>query len=582
MAQPSNVTKARGALASMALVLLLLAGGIFGTTFSGGSWLPKLALDLSGGTQLILSPEVNDSSGDAITAEQLDQAVEIIRQRVDGAGVAEAEVTTQSGQNVVVSVPGTLSTETRNLIQTSAQMSFRAVINAGAPQAVAADAAAAEDALPSPTAEPTDGSDYNWVTGDLWRQYEQLDCTVPANVDTSNQDPNSAIVACASDGSEKYILGPIEIEGTDIDTASYSQVASSTGYATGQWGVNIVFNEAATQTFKDVTTRLNAIRGTKASDPRARFAIMLDGQVLSSPVTQAVITNGQPQITGNFTEEEAANLAEQLKYGALPISFTIQSEQQISATLGADQLKMGLIAGLIGLLLVFIYSLFQYRLVGLVNITSIIVAGLLSYGVIVLLGYLMNYRLSLAGVAGLIVSIGLMADSFIVYFERIRDEIRAGRTIPAAIDHGWLRAKRTILASKAVNLLAAVVLYFASVGNVRGFAFTLGLTAVSDLIITFLFIHPLMVLLGRKDYFRNGGRFSGMDPVALGSTPLYRGAGRVRTPEEADGSLSLAERKRRERLAAEAAEAEAAQGSADVEPLPAADFTTTEEARRGK
>lgn len=581
MAQPSNVTKARGALAAMALVLLLLAGGIFGTTFSGGSWLPKLALDLSGGTQLILSPEVNDSSGEAITAEQLDQAVEIIRQRVDGAGVAEAEVTTQSGQNVVVSVPGTLSSETRNLIQTSAQMSFRAVINAGAPQAVAADAAAAEDALPSPTAEPTDGSDYNWVTGDLWRQYEQLDCTVPANVDTSNQDPNSAIVACASDGSEKYILGPIEIEGTDIDTASYSQVASSTGYATGQWGVNIVFNEAATQTFKDVTTRLNAIRGTNASDPRARFAIMLDGQVLSSPVTQAVITNGQPQITGNFTEEEAANLAEQLKYGALPISFTIQSEQQISATLGADQLKMGLIAGLIGLLLVFIYSLFQYRLVGLVNITSIIVAGLLSYGVIVLLGHLMNYRLSLAGVAGLIVSIGLMADSFIVYFERIRDEIRAGRTIPAAIDHGWLRAKRTIMASKAVNLLAAVVLYFASVGNVRGFAFTLGLTAISDLIITFLFIHPLMVLLGRKDYFRNGGRFSGMDPVALGSTPLYRGAGRVRTPEEAEGSLSLAERKRRERLAAEAAEAEAAQGRADAEPLPAADSTTTEEARRG-
>ncbi|HJD51420.1 MAG TPA: protein translocase subunit SecD [Candidatus Rothia avistercoris] len=581
MAQPSNVTKARGALASMALVLLLLAGGIFGTTFSGGSWLPKLALDLSGGTQLILSPEVNDSSGEAITAEQLDQAVEIIRQRVDGAGVAEAEITTQSGQNVVVSVPGTLSSETRNLIQTSAQMSFRAVINAGAPQAVAADATAAEDALPSPTAEPADGSDYNWVTGDLWRQYEQLDCTVPANVDTSNQDPNSAIVACASDGSEKYILGPIEIEGTDIDTASYSPVASSTGYATGQWGVNIVFNEAATQTFKDVTTRLNAIRGTSASDPRARFAIMLDGQVLSSPVTQAVITNGQPQITGNFTEEEAANLAEQLKYGALPISFTIQSEQQISATLGADQLKMGLIAGLIGLLLVFIYSLFQYRLVGLVNITSIIVAGLLSYGVIVLLGHLMNYRLSLAGVAGLIVSIGLMADSFIVYFERIRDEIRAGRTIPAAIDHGWLRAKRTIMASKAVNLLAAVVLYFASVGNVRGFAFTLGLTAVSDLIITFLFIHPLMVLLGRKDYFRNGGRFSGMDPVALGSTPLYRGAGRVRTPEETEGSLSLAERKRRERLAAEAAEAEAAQGSADGEPLPAADSTTTEEASRG-
>lgn len=556
MAKNSHSAKARGALASMLLTLLLLAGGIFGTTFAGGTWAPKLALDLSGGTQLILSPQVNDADGGSITDDQLEQAVEIIRQRVDGSGVAEAEVTTQSGQNVVVSVPGTLSPETRALIQTSAQMSFRAVLNAGSAAPITGDAVAPEESLPSPTAEPTDGSDYNWVTAELWREYEALDCTVPANVDVENQDPASAIVACSTDGLEKYILGPIEINGTDIDTASFSQVTGGSGYSTGQWGVNIDFNSSATETFQQVTTRLNAIRGANSADPRARFAIMLDGAVLSSPVTQAVITNGQPQITGNFTEQEASQLAEQLKYGALPISFTIQSEQQISATLGADQLKMGLLAGLIGLLLVFIYSLFQYRLVGLVNISSIIVAAGFSYGVIILLGHLMNYRLSLAGVAGLIVSIGLMADSFIVYFERIRDEIRAGRTIPAAIDHGWVRAKRTIMASKAVNLLAAVVLYFASVGNVRGFAFTLGLTAIADLIITFLFIHPVMVLLGQRDYFKNGGRFSGMDPEALGATPLYRGAGRIRTPEETEERLSLAERRRRERLAAEAAEAE--------------------------
>lgn len=542
MAHAPIRTKALGALASMGLVLLLLAGAIQAST--GANWLPKLALDLSGGTQLILSPEVNDSSGGQISQEQLDQAVEIIRQRVDGSGVAEAEVSTQSGQNVVVSVPGTLSPETRDLIQTSAQMSFRAVINAGTPQPTPSESAATEENLPSPTAEPTDGSDFNWVTAELWRQYEQTDCSQPANLDTSNQDPKAAIVACAADGSEKFILGPIEIEGTDIEGASYSQVTSSGGITTGQWGVNIDFNDAATETFTQVTTRLNSIRGSEPSSPRSRFAIMLDGQVLSSPVTQAVISNGQPQITGTFTEEEAANLAEQLKYGALPISFTIQSEQQISATLGSDQLKMGLLAGLIGLLLVFIYSLFQYRLIGLVNISSILVAGLFSYGVIVLLGQLINYRLSLAGVAGLIVSIGLMADSFIVYFERIRDEIRSGRTIPAAIDHGWKRAQRTILASKAVNLLAALVLYFASVGNVRGFAFTLGLTALADLVITFLFIHPLMVLLGQRDYFKQGGRFSGMDPVALGATPLYRGAGRIRTPEEASAGLSLAERKR--------------------------------------
>ncbi|WP_237188256.1 protein translocase subunit SecD [Rothia nasimurium] len=565
MAYKAPVTKAKGALVSMAVVMLILAGGIFGSTFAGGNWLPKLALDLSGGTQLILSPQVNDAGGGQVTSEQLDQAVEIIRQRVDGSGVAEAEVTTQSGKNVVVSIPGTLSPETRALIQTSAQMSFRAVINSGSPQAVTGDQVTPDDKLPQPTADPTDGSDYNWVTPEIWREYEALDCTNPANVATDGQDPNSAIVACASDGTEKYILGPIEISGTDIDTASHSQVSSSTGYSTGMWGVNIDFNDAATKTFQDVTTRLNSIRGANPSDPRARFAIMLDGKVLSSPVTQAVISDGKPQITGNFTEQEAANLAEQLKYGALPITFSIQSEQQISATLGADQLKMGLIAGLIGLLLVFIYSIFQYRLVGLVNIVSIIVAGLFSYGVIVLLGQAMNYRLSLAGVAGLIVSIGLMADSFIVYFERIRDEIRTGRTIPAAIDHGWKRAKQTIIASKAVNLLAAVVLYFASVGNVRGFAFTLGLTAIADLIITFLLIHPMMVLLGQREYFKNGGRFSGMDPVALGSTPLYRGAGRVRTPEETEEVISLAEKKRRERLAAEQAELAAAASPINLE-----------------
>lgn len=576
MSSRKESKRAWGALGAMLAVLLLLAGGIFASSSQGGSWAPKLALDLSGGTQLILAPQANSSQGQdqQLSDEELEQAVEIIRQRVDGSGVAEAEVSTQSGQNVVVSVPGTLSSETRQLIQTSAQMSFRAVINAGTPAAVTAEQAASEENLPQPTAEPTDGSDFNWVTPELWRQYEQLDCTNPAQVEPQSQDPAKAIVACAADGSEKYILGPVEIDGTDIESASYGQVTGSSGYATGQWGVNIDFNDAATQTFQDVTSRLNAIRAANASDPRARFAILLDGQVLSSPVTQAVISNGQPQITGNFTEEQARTLSEQLRYGALPISFTIQSEQQISATLGADQLRMGLLAGLIGLLLVFLYSLFQYRLVGLVNIVSILVAGAFTYGVIVLLGIGMNYRLSLAGVAGLIVSIGLMADSFIVYFERIRDEIRAGRTIPAAIDHGWARAKRTILASKAVNLLAAVVLYFASVGNVRGFAFTLGLTAIADLLITFLFIHPVMVLLGQKPYFQEGGRFSGMDPVALGATPLYRGAGRIREPEEGQQKLSLAERRQQERLAARQAEAQA--------ETPASSSSDTKEQTNGQ
>lgn len=543
MAQRSPLAKSRAALVSMCALIVLLCAGIVGTTFAGGGWGAKLALDLSGGTQMILAPKVVGSDSESVNSEQLNQAVEIIRQRVDGAGVSEAEVTTQSGKNVVVSVPGTIDQKTRELIQASAQMDFRAVIVAAQPQKVADDQKTPEKDLPNPTEKPKDGSDQNWITADLWREFENKDCSAPESAEAEAQDPQKAVVACATDGSEKYILGPVELNGTEIADANHSQVSNSSGVTTGQWGVNIVFNDSATQKFKDITTRLYAINGQTPQDPRARFAIMLDGQVLSSPVAQAVITDGKPQITGNFTEESASALAQQLKYGALPINFTIQSEQQISATLGSDQLQMGLIAGLIGLVLVFIYSLFQYRLLGFVTIASLVIAGIISYLAIVLLGWSMNYRLSLAGIAGLIVAVGQTADSFIVYFERIRDEIRQGRTIPAAVDHGWASAKKTILASKAVNLLASVVLYVVSVGSVRGFAFTLGLTAIADLIVVFLFTHPVLTLLARTRYFGEGGKHSGLDPEALGAVPLYRGAGRLRRPEESDG-LSIAERRR--------------------------------------
>lgn len=543
MAKRSQLAKSRAALTGMVALVILLCGGVFASTFAGGGWGAKLALDLSGGTQMVLAPQVTGSDSKEVTDEQLNQAVEIIRQRVDGAGVSEAEVNTQSGKNVVVSVPGSIDQKTRALIQSSAQMDFRAVIAAGDPAKVASDKKTAEKDLPKPTADPKNGSDQNWITTDLWREYENKDCSVPSNDDASKQDPKKAIVACATDGSEKYILGPVELNGTDIQDATASQVTSSTGVSTGQWGVNIQFDDAAKEKFKDITTRLYGIYGTNQSDPRARFAIMLDGSVLSSPAAQAVISDGRPQITGNFNEESSKALAEQLKYGALPISFTIQSEQQISATLGADQLKMGLIAGLIGLALVFVYSMFQYRLLGLVTIASLILAGIISYLGIVLLGWSMNYRLSLAGIAGLIVAVGQTADSFIVYFERIRDEIREGRSIPAAVDHGWNSARKTILASKAVNLLASIVLYIVSVGSVRGFAFTLGLTAIADLLVVFLFTHPILTLLARTRYFGEGRKNSGLDPEALGAVPLYRGAGRIRKPEDSDG-LTIAERRR--------------------------------------
>lgn len=561
MAKRSPLAAARGALLSMVLLMVVMAAGIFGSTYSGGSWAPKLALDLSGGTQMILSPKVNGSSEGNVSQEQLNQAVEIIRQRVDGAGVSEAEVTTSfgSGNNVVVSVPGTISSETRQLIQASANMTFRPVLVAGAGTAVAAESRTADDKLPKPTADPTDGSDHNWITADLYKQYEAKDCTAARNEDADSADPTKPMVACSADGKEKYILGPVELSGSDISTASHSQETSGQGVTTGRWAVNIQFNDAAREKFQNITSRLNSIRAQNASDARARFAILLDGKVLSAPVSQAVISDGKPQITGNFTEQEAKALADQLKYGALPISFTIQSEQQISATLGSEQLRVGLLTGLIGLLLVFVYSLFQYRLLGFVTIVSLVVAGIISYEAIALLGWALNYRLSLAGVAGLIVAIGATADSFIVYFERIRDEIRAGRTIPSAVNHGWKRASRTILASKAVNLLAAVVLYVVSVGSVKGFAFTLGLTAIADLLVVYLFTHPALTLLANTRYFGEGHRHSGLSPESLGSTPLYRGAGRIRTPEEKQ--LSIAERRRAERAAEESASDGAASAS---------------------
>lgn len=531
------VSTARASLVALAVVTIALLGLLsWGTGQGHTGWGPRLALDLEGGTQMILTPELTgEQQGQEISQEQLDQAVEIIRQRVDGSGVSEAEVATQGGQNIVVSMPGTPDQETRDLIQTSAEMSFRPVLMVGPAQATPEDQRTPEDEQIEPTAEPTDSSDPNNVDGELMRQFEETDCTVPQTPEQrAQQDPDEAVVACDPAGGGKYILGPVELQGTDIADADYGMAQGAGGTTSGQYAVNLQFDDEGTDTFRELSERLNSIGQTSPGDPRNQFAILLDGEVISAPSMDAVIPNGEAQITGGFTEEDAEFLSEQLRYGSLPVSFEISSEQQISATLGAEQLRWGIVAGLIGLLAVALYCLAQYRLLGLVTIASLAVLGVLSWLAITLLGWGMNYRLSMAGVAGLIVSIGMAADSFIVYFERIRDEIRIGRTVPAAIDHGWKRARQTVLASKAVNLIAAVVLYFVAVGNVRGFAFTLGLTAVIDLVVVFLFTHPMMVLLSRTRFFAQGRKGSGLDPETLDAVPFYRGAGRTRTPEDLD------------------------------------------------
>ncbi|MGO4300382.1 protein translocase subunit SecD [Leifsonia sp. RAF41] len=530
MAKSTPVKKAWRSLTWLGVLVVVLLGTLTaGVLFSNATWLPKLALDLEGGTQIILSPQVEN--GQSVQQEQLDQAVSIIRQRIDASGVSEAQISTEGSRNIVVSLPGKPDQATLDRVKSSARLDFRPVLVAGGPtnEVVGADGKSTPAPTPAPglqstpSTKPTNGSDLAWVTPKLQAEFDAYDCKANANKTSSSAPTDQPLITCDDQNQVKYLLGPVEVKGQDIKDASAGLVQSSQGVTTGQWAVNIVFNDAGTKAFSDVTTRLVALQGSQN-----QFAIVLDGKVISAPTTQAAITDGKPQITGNFTETTSKALADQLKFGALPFSFKVQSQDTISATLGTAQLLSGLIAGLIGLILVGIYTFFQYRLLGLVTMTSLVVAGVLTWLTISLLSWHYDYRLSLAGVAGLIVAIGFTADSFIVYFERIRDELRDGRGLESAVEAGWGRARRTIYASKATNLLAAVVLYVLAAANVRGFAFTLGLTTIIDVIVVLLFTHPTLQLLARTKFFSSGHPLSGLDPEALGA--VYRGAAKFRAP----------------------------------------------------
>lgn len=523
MATTKSSRPARTLVTLGVVTLALISALVAGILWSDASLTPKLALDLEGGTQIILQP--TSESGEDVTDETIQQAIEIIRQRIDASGVAEAEITSQGGSNIVVAIPGQPDEATLDLVRESAQMLFRPVIIEGAPTPTPEDQI---QELPEPAEDapaPVDASDPAWVTPELYAEFQTYDCTDPANLTggLSLVGPaDEAVVACDASGFAKYVLGPVEVQGQDVDSASSGLRTSPTGAVTNEWIATISFNGEGTRAFRDVTTRLLTLE-----PPRNQFAMVLDGLVISAPSVNTVIPDGNAEISGNFTRESAGLLARQLNFGALPLTFDVQSEQQISATLGSEQLQRGLLAGLIGLVLVGVYSLFQYRALGLVTVASLALAGVLVYVLIALLSWTQGYRLSLPGVAGIIVAIGITADSFIVYFERVRDELRDGRTLPAAVAQGWVRARRTILASDTVSFLAAIVLYFLAVGGVRGFAFTLGLTTIVDLVVVFLFTHPLMALLARTRFFGSGHPASGLDAGQLGGRSRYVGRGRV-------------------------------------------------------
>ena len=537
MAASNTVKSARKSLVWLFVILFGLAGliGFGSTTDENASFTPKLALDLQGGTQVILSPLLLD--GEQVTTEQLEQAVSIIRQRVDASGVSESQVTTQGDTNIIVSIPGVPDENTLALIKASAKLEFRAVLVTSAGTATSSvDEPGSTDEVDStptpspeqtpateePIAEPVDASDLNWITPEIQKEFDELDCSTAFREPGQIDDPTIPLVTCDRNGLSKFILGPVELDGANISDASNGTVQSSTGASTNTWAVNLDFDDVGTAAFSTVTQRLFPLEL-----PRNQFAITLDGFVITAPTTQAVITNGSAQITGSFDRDSSKVLADQLKYGSLPIGFEVQSQENISATLGQDQLTSGLLAGLIGLILVVIYSAFQYRGLAIVTIGSLLVAAVLVYLLIAFLSWRQGYRLSMAGVAGLIVAIGITVDSFIVYFERVRDEIREGRNLEVAVENAWRRSIRTILASDAVSFTAAATLFLLTVGNVRGFAFTLGLTTIVDLIVVLLFTHPLLQLLARTKFFSSGHPWSGFDSKALKASG-YVGRGQFR------------------------------------------------------
>jgi preprotein translocase subunit SecD len=507
------------------LIVAVLYGLIF---FAGTDRTPQLGLDLRGGTTVTLTARTPD--GQSPATEDLELARQIIEQRVNGLGVAEAEVVTEGDSNIVISVPGDDGDQARELGAT-AQLRFRPVVQGPEPAAPAAPAAPAEPTDPANAAEPTDPANAAGAGGEAAAttapeatgeaaatdaiadpalpdpaapaitqeqaaaQYATLTCEAE-NVTGELFRPQDFAATCSEDGTLKYLLGPTIIEGTDIDDAS-----AGTDPTTGEWVVLLDFRSEGRSTWAEYT----------AANVGANVAFTLDGRVISAPTIQGAI-NGQTTITGQFGQQEATDLANQLRYGALPLTFSQATAQSISTELGAEQLKAGLIAGAIGIALVFLYALLYYRLLGLVMIASLALSAVVVYACLVLLGREIGFTLSLAGIAGFIVSIGITADSFVVYFERLKDEIREGRTLRSAVPRAWVRARRTILSADAVSFLAAAILYVLAIGDVKGFAFTLGMSTVLDLVVVFLFTHPLMAVLARFKSF-GSNRFSGLGQV---------------------------------------------------------------------
>ncbi|WP_414940401.1 protein translocase subunit SecD [Amycolatopsis sp. cmx-11-51] len=544
MAAPAGHLRPGRYLAFFALIVVALYALVFFT--GSGKPTPKLGIDLQGGTRVTLSAR-NPDGGDP-PRESLEQARSIIERRVNGIGVSGTEVVLD-GSNVVITVPGEQGDQAKTLGKT-AKLGFRKVVTSqpvtpaqqpsppptsGAPSSAppASSGAPGASAPPSSPAnggggaagapqQPGDSDEQtkkeiedarnlrqspDLLSTDQAKQAAAAEKAFAAlNCDPKVSDPlvgndlgDRPLVACGDKNTMKYLLEPEFLPGTEISDAS-----SAYDTQNSQWVVNLNFKGDGSRIWGDFTSK----------NVQKQAAFVLDTQVVSAPTIQSAILGGQTQITGRFSQSEAKDLADVLKYGSLPLSFESSDATTVSATLGLASLQAGLIAGGIGLLAVFIYCMFYYRLLGVLTILSLGLSFMIVYGVLVLLGRWIGYTLDLAGVAGLIIAIGITADSFVIYFERLKDEIRDGRSFRSAVPRGWSRAQRTILAADAVSFLAAAVLYLLAVGDVKGFAFTLGMSTVLDLVVVYLVTHPLVVMVSRsKSKFLSNPKNLGLGAV---------------------------------------------------------------------
>ncbi len=573
------------ALAVILIALVALTGGIF----LSGNTTPRLGIDLAGGVSITLTAKPDQ--GSAVTKANMNTAVSIINNRVNGLGVSEAEVQTQGADNIIVNIPkGTNADQAEQQVGTTAQLYFRQVLTEAAgtptkpspspsasgsatpkpsgsatpsgkasatpsstgtakstatPSTTSTQGRAVTDALksgapgkaptPTPTAPPattpaaptapgTTAPADTSIPAALQAKFTALDCSKADQRAKASEGtkPTDKVIACGKAGNQwaKYVLGPTLIDGKRVSGAN---AAFDTQGGNG-WVVNLTFDGKGANQFTSVTKSLSA-----QAEPNNQFAIDLDGDVVSAPRVDQALPGGSAQISGSFTQSSAEDLANVLKYGSLPLAFNISDKTTVSAALGGEQLRGGLIAGAVGLGLVVIYLLAYYRGLSFVALLSLVVSAALTYTIMCLLGRAIGFALNLPAVCGAIVAIGITADSFIVFFERIRDGLREGRSLQPAVARGWPRARRTILVSDFVSFLAAAVLYVVSVGKVQGFAFTLGLTTLLDVAVVFLFTKPLMTILATKPFYAQGHKWSGLNPESLGVQPPLRRVRRQNT-----------------------------------------------------